>query len=196
MTNKVQLKDANTQENIYPITSVESVEGLDNKIGEVKTEITGGATEDYDTFGEVEEWIKNHKDYDDSELRKRIENLEKNGVGGSGSGSGDGSSCNCPSDVATQTWVSSEIEKAINGLEGLDGYATTDWVNSQISDEISKIKPYDDSELQQQISSLQTQIEDLKKIIDGYPEIKIVDSPDKVGTEPNIIYFVKEKTNN
>lgn len=78
----------------------EKTSDLLDKLTNLKSEILGGAGEDYDTLKEIEEWIKEHEDLYQVLISTVSQKATKEEI----------------KDMATQTYVNGELEKVIEEL--------------------------------------------------------------------------------
>lgn len=78
----------------------EKTSDLLDKLTNLKSEILGGAGEDYDTLKEIEEWVKEHEDLYQALISTVSQKATKEEI----------------KDMATQTYVNGELEKVIEEL--------------------------------------------------------------------------------
>ena len=166
MSKKVQLKDINSDENVYPITNADFVENLEEKFKELNKS-------DEQRLQDLEN--KGDTIYDDSEIRDEItsiKNMLKNIEGGNGS------------------YDDSELRGRIETLEGKEDKDTI-YDDSELKNRIETLEgkeDYDDTELKGMINLL-------KDAIDGKVNVEVCDSQydfDNILTKSNnTIYLIK-----
>lgn len=123
---------------------------VDGKIANVKSEIIGGAGEDYDTLKEIEEWVEEHQELyealvsgiakkaDADKVYTKNDVYTKDEVNGLIEGvdvSEQLKDYYKKSETYSKTEVANEISKAVENFiteEALEGYATEEYVDDAI----------------------------------------------------------------
>lgn len=185
----VQLKNIEGN-NIYPKTQISGVDGLSDKLTALENkEDKDTVYDDSELRGRIESLEKNGGNsgntsggtsYDDSELRRRIEALEQNGTGGN-------------------PYDDTELRERIETLEDKE---CTPYDDSELKQRLTNLEnkeEYDDSVLLDHISQLEAKVIELEnkidtnvKRLDSIPHIELVETVDEVGNEENTVYFVKQ----
>lgn len=92
---------------------------VDSVVANVKSEILGGAGEDYDTLKEIEEWIGEHGDLYSALVTTVGEKATKDEI----------------KDMATMSWVTEQ--EYLTEHQSLDAYATKEYVGQEIAKAIT-----------------------------------------------------------